>query len=274
MSSYDHDDMGNRMKFYEQEGFHRAYVMPGETFVIRLDGRAFSTFTKDFKKPYDPFMSQAMENTMRKLTEEFNAALGHTQSDEISLVFFSNVDDQVLFGGRVQKLITTMAARATILFNVELLKTAPHYIKEGQEPTFDARIVPLPSRVEAYNCVLWRQFDATKNAISMAAHSMFSQTRLHGLTGSEKLELMFKEKGINFAKYPPFFKRGVFARPFFLTLPIDEETLARMPTHIAEEKRGQTFLRRQVNVFDCWINRSGDTFDERWVNLFGSDVKP
>lgn len=269
MTRFDKDAIGNRMKAYEEHGFTRAYILPGESFVVRLDGRSFSYFTRNFEKPYDKHMSFAMQTVMRKLTEEFDADLGYTQSDEISLVFFSNVNEQILFAGRVQKLITSMAARASVLFNVEMMKCAPQYIEDGREPTFDARIVPVPNRIEAFNCILWRQQDATKNAISMAAHSMFSNDRLHGLSGPEKQELMFSEKGVNFNDYPTFFKRGVFARPEVVEMPLDEETLNKMPPAIAEQRRGEMYRRRQVKIFDCWIMKSGDTLEERFKALFG-----
>lgn len=266
----DFETLGDRMKGYEQRGFCRDYINPGEAFIVRLDGRAFHTFTKNIKKPFDPVMSTAMTNTMKALTAEFNADVGYCQSDEISLVFLPNVEDQLVFGGRVQKIISLLAARASVIFNIEIWNQAPSYIKEGSEPIFDARIIPVPSRVEALNNIIWRQRDAVKNAISMAAHAYFPHTELHKLTGAEKQEKLFSEMGINFNDYPPLFKRGIFARRETVNMAIDEETLSKMPPHVAAEKHGQTFERRVVETFDCWIDRAGDTIEERFNAVFPS----
>lgn len=55
--------------------------------MIRLDGVAFSTFTKGLPRPFDPKLTEAMVSTTVDLLAKFNASMAYTQSDEISLVF-------------------------------------------------------------------------------------------------------------------------------------------------------------------------------------------
>lgn len=75
---------------------------------------------------------------------------------------------------------------------------------------------------------LWREMDATKNAISMAARSVYSHAALDHKTGSEMQEMLFA-KGINFNDYPAFFKRGTFVRRSTVERIFTEEELARIP---------------------------------------------
>jgi hypothetical protein len=128
---------------------------------------------------------------------------------------------------------------------------------------FDSRAFTTPNLREAYHEILWRQQDATKNAISMAAQSMFSHKSLQGLHGPEMQEKMWAEKGVNFNDYPPFFKRGVFAKRIKRMLPLSAESLARMP----EECRAQWSVpgalveRSSVEAFDCWLAREQDAME-------------
>jgi tRNA(His) 5'-end guanylyltransferase len=76
-------------------------------------------------------------------------------------------------------------------------------------PTFDARVWNVPNVVEGANVFLWREQDATKNSISMAARSYYSHKILMNKNGSEMQEMLF-QKGINWNDYPTFFRRGTY----------------------------------------------------------------
>jgi hypothetical protein len=53
-----HDTLGNRMKGYESTP--KARLVPRIPVMMRLDGRAFHTFTRTLQKPYDPRLHRAM----------------------------------------------------------------------------------------------------------------------------------------------------------------------------------------------------------------------
>lgn len=78
-------NLHERMKRYE--AVSQTYLMRRTPVIIRLDGVAFHTFTKDFYKPLDEVLGFAMRTTTRYLVDNIQGCvLGYTQSDEISLV--------------------------------------------------------------------------------------------------------------------------------------------------------------------------------------------
>jgi tRNA(His) 5'-end guanylyltransferase len=73
-------------------------------------------------------------------------------------------------------------------------------------PRFDARVYVVPTLEEAVNSFLWREQDATKNSITMAASAYYSHNELMNKNGSEKQEMLF-QKEVNWNDYPTFFIR-------------------------------------------------------------------
>jgi tRNA(His) 5'-end guanylyltransferase len=149
--------------------------------------------------------------TTKFLVEETGATVALVQSDEISLCIWNdNYDTEVIFSGRFQKLTSVFASMATYFFNKELPKYIPE--KANKMALFDCRVWNVPNLEEATNCFLWRELDATKNAISMVAQSQFSHKELQGKHGNEMQEMLFQQKGINFNDFPSKFKRGSFIK--------------------------------------------------------------
>lgn len=201
--------LGDRMKEYERVSqFHLIRRMP---IIIRLDGVAFHTFTKGIKKPYDPDMMDTMHLTMLALCKEIHGCkIGYTQSDEISLLLtdYASLNTEPWFGNDLQKIVSVSAAKCTKWFNYYLKQTFSTPSKKmvmGAE--FDSRAWSL-SKEEVNNYFLWRQQDATRNAIQSAGHANFSNKELHKLNCGQVQEKLFQERGINFNNYPSSFKRG------------------------------------------------------------------
>lgn len=202
------DSFGDRIKSIEAV-YAKATIDPDKPFCVRLDGKAFHTFTKGLKRPYDKRLSDAMIQTMNFLVEKTEARIGYTQSDEISLVFYKlNPSQQQYLGGRVQKLTSIFAAMATAKFNQIVQETIPE--KAGNLAFFDARVWSVDSLNDAAEVIVWRQEDAIKNAVSMAAHAVFSNKELHKKSSKEKIE-MLATKGLVWDDYPEFFKTGTFS---------------------------------------------------------------
>ena len=128
------DDLGDRLKELEDLEAKRR-IDKGQFLLARLDGRAFHTFTKGLKRPYDDRLSTLMVDVTKELVHELNARVGYTQSDEISLVWFYDKDSEsdYPFGGRIQKLCSVLAACATGHF----VQRLPAYIPEK------AHVVPI-----------------------------------------------------------------------------------------------------------------------------------
>lgn len=214
------DDLGDRMKLYELAEAGRKF-MPLLPIIARVDGRAFHSFTRGMARPYDATMTTCMVQTAIDLLEETNACCAYTQSDEITLAWHvTDPQSQVWFDGRISKMTSQLGALATIYFYRCIVAHMPSYAE--LLPTFDARVWQVPNRTEGANVFLWREWDATKNSLTMAASAYYSHNELHGKNGSDKHDLLHA-KGVNWNDYPAAFKRGTYiqrrreVRPFNAT---------------------------------------------------------
>lgn len=224
------DALGDRCKAAEDAETMRK-ALPSEIIMVRLDGHGFSKFTKGLARPYDERMSALMIDAVGYVVTETGAVLGYTQSDEITLVFVVNNTDTVsekhYFAGRFQKIATTCASSVTAFFNKHLAARLPE--KAHCYPAFDGRAWAVPTIKEAYENLLWRERDAIKNSITMAATEMFSHTLLHGVRSAEKKQMML-EKGINWTTdYPAFFTRGTFVKRVSMLRELSATQLACIP---------------------------------------------
>lgn len=238
------DSLGDRMKMYESQtcGIR---LIPRIPVIARLDGKRFSKFTKGLKRPYDERLSNLMIETTKYLVKETNANCGYTQSDEITLVWYTDkIDSSIYFDGRLFKMIGDLATMASVYFNRELGKYLPE--KVDKMPRFDARVYNVPTLDEAVNSFLWREQDATKNSISMAAQAFYSHKELTGKNGSDKQEMLF-QKGINWNDYWSHFKRGTYIQRKIKTGVFSIEELKLLPkNHNAINNPNFTFERRVV----------------------------
>lgn len=196
----DSSALGDRMKGYEAA--HRA-VLPRRTYtLLRLDGRSFHSYLRGCVRPFDETFMADMDAVAEALCAEVSgAAFAYTQSDEISLLVtdFAALQTQPWFGGVVAKVLSVSASLATAVLNER---------RPGKRALFDARAFTMADPVEVANYFIWRQRDAVRNSISMAAQARFSHKRLHGVSSSGMQELLFTEVGINWNDYPDFCKRG------------------------------------------------------------------
>lgn len=202
------DALGDRAKYFERIETEATFI-PNLPIYVRLDGRAFSNFTKGLSRPYDARLSQLMVETTKFLVQQFNATIGYTQSDEISLVFKNPYGKGVIFNGKKQKFVSTLASSASAFFNSRLKEFLPE--KGSEIPTFDCRAFNVPSEDEAANFILWREQDATKNSILMAGYHHFSFREMQKKNTSEIKGMLF-EKGVVWEDYPTFFKYGTYVQ--------------------------------------------------------------
>lgn len=217
----DSDSLGDRMKEYEgAETFGK--FMKGLHIVIRLDGRSFSAYTKKFDRPFDEAMSTSMVETTKFLVKETNAVLGYTQSDEITLILFTDdPKSEMFFAGKKFKIISNLAALATIKFYTEL-KSRKGDATPEKLPSFDCRAFQVPSKMEAWNALLWRVQDATRNSIQMLARANFSHKQLDHKSQNKLIEMLFEQKGIKWVDLPAKYKEGSFIRSEKVLKPVSE----------------------------------------------------
>ena len=242
------DALGNRMKTYEY--VTRNYLTRRMPVIIRLDGKAFHTFTRGLKKPFDELFVKTMQDTMKYLCENVQGCvLGYTQSDEITLVLvdYQDRDSCAWFDNNIQKMVSVSASMATMAFNQffamryhdleenvfeawnvtdEEYKYVDTLRKKLHSATFDSRVFNIPKE-EVANVILWRQQDATRNSIQSVGQANFSHKELHGKNCSDIQDMLVLEKGINWNDYPTTLKRGscCVKKPFKINEGTDKETI-------------------------------------------------
>ena len=242
---YKNDNLGNRMKDYENQTCG-IKLIPRIPVIARLDGKGFSKFTKGLKRPYDERLSKLMVETTKYLVKETNANCGYTQSDEITLMWYTDkIEASIYFDGRLFKMLTDLSAMASVFFNRKLGEYLPE--KFDKMPRFDARVYNVPTLDEAVNSFLWREQDATKNSISMAAQHYYSHSELMGKNGSDKQEMLF-QKGINFNTYPSHFKRGVYIQRKIFSGKLSIEELELLPPKHNARKNPDLMVDRKIVV--------------------------
>lgn len=230
------DDLGRRMKEY-YEGIPKTKLMRRTPVVIRIDGKAFHTFTKGFNKPFDEILIKTMQETTKYLCENIQGCvLGYTQSDEITLVLvdYKKFETSAWFDYEVQKMCSIAASMATMAFNkifvknvreydmewrcgltpqsVEIQQAHANYVKTllkacDKGAMFDARVFNIPKE-EVTNCVYWRQLDASRNSVQMVGQANFSHKELQNKSCSDIQDMLMLQKGINWNDFPAYQKRG------------------------------------------------------------------
>jgi len=192
-------DIGKRMKKYEA---CTEYVLPKRIpVIVRVDGRAFHTITRRrFGKSWSrEFVDQMIETAKTVIADMQGCNLCYSQSDEINFLLtdYKTINSEGWFGYDIRKIISISASLASSVFSRIY----------GKNVCFDSRCFSLPQD-EICNYFIWRQLDATRNAIQMAGREYFSHKQLHEKSCNNIQELLFQEYNINFNDYPPLRKRG------------------------------------------------------------------
>jgi tRNA(His) guanylyltransferase len=242
------DALGDRMKAYEAQETHRRFL-PQLPIYARIDGRGFSKFTRGMERPYDSRMSMSMTETTKTLVRETHATVGFTQSDEISLVWIPGPNGASWFDGKVMKMTSVLAGLTTAAFIENVMQYFPHWMELVMKlPHFDCRVISMPNETEAANMLLWRNRDAAKNSISMAAHHYYSHQELQNKTSADKHE-MLHARGVNWAHYPAFFKQGTWVRRASV-----QRTLTDLELSVIPEKHrpapGELVTRTEIQEFE------------------------
>lgn len=216
------DTLSDRMKWYENQYFQQS--TPYLPLIVRLDGVGFHNYTKQFNKPFDDTLIEVFDLTTEWLMQITNAKLGYTQSDEISLLLYSdNPKSQLYFDGKIQKIQSVLAAKASIYFFSQMSLRGIY-----SPPFFDCRAFNVPTISEAMNHFIWREQDATRNSIQGLAQSLYSHNELHGKDCNVLQEMIF-QKGINWSKLDQRKKNGKFFASKYKKMKYTNEELERLP---------------------------------------------
>ncbi len=247
------DDLGTRMKtFYEN--IPKTRLMRRTPVAIRIDGKAFHTFTRGFQKPFDPILMDAMQRTTQYLCRNIQGCVfGYTQSDEITLILidYQKLTSDAWFDYEVQKMTSVSASMATMAFNKYFAENVAKYcsthdaFKDGNGPLiaryttavengacFDSRCFNIPKE-EVTNLIFWRQLDATRNSIQMVGQACFSHNELQDKTCNMIQDMLMLQQGINWNDFPVSCKRGTACIKAFGSWIIDKN----MPILKGEDRK-------------------------------------
>ena len=232
------DELGKRIKGY-YENIPKIKLMRRTPVIIRIDGKAFHTFTKGFKKPFDEILIKSMQETTKYLCENIQGCvLGYTQSDEISLLLvdYKNLNSSAWFDYEVQKICSIAASMATMAFNKSFTKNAEEFMTDcaasyemeglcgkGTEEyklcevyqkaiekgaMFDARCFNIPKE-EVTNYFYWRQLDAIRNSIQMVGQAHFPHNILQYKTCEDIKDMLYVKDEIVWELLPTYKQRGI-----------------------------------------------------------------
>lgn len=222
--------LDDRMKQYEY--VTRTYLTRKIPAIIRIDGKAFRTFTRGLQKPFDRVFMTAMQMTMKSLCEQIQGCVfGYTQSDEITLVLtdYANEKTDAWFGYNIQKMASIAASMATMYFNKHFKDAVALWRSENRTETsesgdyltalckqydcamFDARVFSLPKE-EVCNCLIWRQRDAVRNSVQAVGQAYFSAKQMEGKSNAEVKEMLSREYGVEWERFFNDCKRGACCR--------------------------------------------------------------
>lgn len=186
--------------FKQKESETGATLQPKGYFIMRLDGKAFHTFTRGLNKPFDLTLSQAMVDTTRKLcTSIQNIKMGYTQSDEISLILSdlndTNPNTSLWYDGDVQKMVSVSSSMCTAFFN-----NLYQHTNKDSLAFFDSRVFRVDTLEDVQKYLVWRQRDSIKNGTTLVSLKHYSDKQIHGKHTGEKIE-MIKAKGDSLDNY-------------------------------------------------------------------------
>jgi tRNA(His) guanylyltransferase len=204
----ENSSISNRMKGYENT--FKISVLNRTPVIIRLDGKAFHTYTKLMPRPFYEPLHDVMVKTTEYLCQEIQTCVfGYTQSDEISILLkdWTNHKTQPWFNNEVQKIVSVSASLASTIFNDIAPKTIPKELLKTNFGFFDSRVFNVPFE-EVTNYFIWRQQDATRNSINSLGQSYFSQKELNGKNTDSVQSMLLQIHNINWNNFDPWIKRG------------------------------------------------------------------
>lgn len=205
MGNLKKDSLGDRMKGAYEDPF-RIHLSRRVPMIIRLDGKAFHSYTKSFEKPFDVTLMKAFKASAEFLLNEISGAkIAYTQSDELSILVtdYDEFSTQSWFDKNLQKVVSVASSLITAKFNQFMLENT----KIKSLAFFDARAFLVPKE-EVNNYFLWRQNDASRNSISSLAQSKFSHKDLHKKNTSQMQDMLMEKFQINWNNLETWKKRG------------------------------------------------------------------
>lgn len=274
----DNSALATRMKNY-YEAIPKTKLMRRTPVALRLDGKAFHSFTRGFKRPFDEVLIKSMQQTMKYLCENIQGCvLGYHQSDEITLILldYQTFDTDAWFDYEVQKMCSIAASMATMAFYRAFAEEVDRFCGDPrnsgvqanryiaatlQDAMFDCRCFNIPKE-EVANLIYWRQLDASRNSVQMVGQAYFSHNELQEKTCSDIQDMLMERYSVNWNDFPTHQKRGSCCTK----VKVREEFLS--PQEWGEPEliirvRNEWFIDTEIPIF----KGEGRDYIERLINI-------
>jgi tRNA(His) guanylyltransferase len=236
-------ELGDWCKWLEKN-FSNEIMIPTLPVIIRLDGNNFHNWTKGLQRPFDENLNKLMIETTKYLVKETNAVIGYTQSDEITLILWSNKRSSAIYHeGKKQKILSKLTGKCVSFFNQKRVELLP---KHNKIANFDCRIYQTPTLQDATTQLLWREIDATRNSIQMLGHHYFSDKELFKLNTSQIQDKLVLEKNINWNDLESKYKKGSYIKRVVTTESFKEEELSQLPKNHNARKNPNLVFERSI----------------------------
>lgn len=250
------NEIGDWCKLREQELLGVTQIAADDHFMIRVDGRAFHTFTRGMERPFSTPFRNAMKAAASAVLSQLKPQFVYFQSDEITYVWTAKSTPGYThpFKGKVSKLLSIVASLTSVAFykacvdeGIDVADKLPH---------FDARLVEVLPNGTTLQSIMqpsqWRENDAMRNAIAMVAQSMFSHSELHGKNTTAQVA-MATEAGFAWNQVPRGYLRGTYLAKSVEERTLTEEEILRIPVD-NRPAPGEKFVRSVIAeyTFDNW----------------------
>lgn len=206
MSKRNKDSIGDRMKRYEEASNPK--LSRRCNIIVRVDGKAFHSYTRSFVRPFDPNIVQVMQSAATYVARDMcGFKLAYVQSDEASFLLtdYDEISTQAWFDNNLSKIVSIAASNMTAYFNDQIKRLT----SVNRLASFDARAFIVPAS-DVANYFLWRAKDWSRNSLSMYARSFYSAKQLLHKSNEQQHE-MLHEKGKNWTKdLSPQLRNGTF----------------------------------------------------------------
>lgn len=203
-----HLDIGVRMKEYESLPTTSKGVN-----VLRLDGKAFHTWTKKIKatKPFSNIVMHCMAEATEYLAREIQGCkIAYTQSDEATFLIANlEPNSEAWFGGKQQKIVSVASSIFTYAFNKCYGDLVDKYSYPNVPAFFDARAHSIPVE-DAANNIIWRQLDWRRNSVQMLGQHYLGHRLMQKLSNEEVIDSLKKGFGIDWEELHGPMRHGTF----------------------------------------------------------------
>lgn len=190
-------------RMYKYESVSKHYLTRNTPVILRIDGRAWHTFTKRMPPFWNELRGALVFSALKLIKDIQGFKLAYIQSDEIS-IWLDDTDThstEPWFGNNMWKLVSMSSSIITAHFNDMFDLPVLCY--------FDSRAFNVPES-DVINYFLWRSKDNQRNVVERFASQHFSHKQLQNKNTKDKLK-MLAEKGFDIdTQVLPEFRNGTF----------------------------------------------------------------